>query len=61
MLNRYYGWYVNTGDLANVEVAWVDELEGWATEGKQIIITEYGADTLTGLHSLTPQPWSVHP
>jgi beta-glucuronidase len=58
MLNRYYGWYVNTGDLAGAEVAWRQELEGWAGEGKPIIITEYGADTMPGLHSLTPQPWS---
>jgi beta-glucuronidase len=58
MLNRYYGWYVNTGDLAGAEVAWREELEGWAGEGKPIIITEYGADTMPGLHSVTPQPWS---
>jgi beta-glucuronidase len=58
MLNRYYGWYVNTGDLAGAEVAWREELEGWADEGKPIIITEYGADTMPGLHSVTPQPWS---
>ncbi|MGW5237364.1 beta-glucuronidase [Monashia sp. NPDC004114] len=58
MLNRYYGWYVNTGDLAGAELAWTAELEGWASEGKPIIITEYGADTLAGNHSLTPQPWS---
>ncbi len=58
MLNRYYGWYVNTGDLAGAEVAWRKELEGWAGENKPIIITEYGADTMPGLHSLTPQPWS---
>jgi beta-glucuronidase len=58
MLNRYYGWYVNTGDLAGAEIAWTQELDGWATEGKPIIITEYGADTLSGNHSLTPQPWS---
>jgi beta-glucuronidase len=58
MLNRYYGWYVNTGDLAGAEVAWTEELAGWATEGKPIVITEYGADTLAGNHSLTPQPWS---
>lgn len=58
MLNRYYGWYVHTGDLVSAEVAWRTELEGWATEGKPIIITEYGADTLAGLHSLTPQPWT---
>jgi beta-glucuronidase len=58
MLNRYYGWYVNTGDLAGAEEAWTRELTGWAGEGKPIVITEYGADTLSGLHSLTPQPWS---
>ncbi|TQM62796.1 beta-glucuronidase [Humibacillus xanthopallidus] len=58
MLNRYYGWYVNTGDLAGAEIAWTEELTGWASEGKPIIITEYGADTLAGNHSLTPQPWS---
>jgi beta-glucuronidase len=58
MLNRYYGWYVNTGDLAAAELAWEEELTGWAQEAKPIIITEYGADTLPGLHSVTPQPWS---
>ena len=34
MLNRYYGWYVNTGDLAGAEVAWREELEGWAGRGQ---------------------------
>lgn len=58
MLNRYYGWYVNTGDLAGAEIAWTQELQGWAGDNKPIIITEYGADTLPGNHSLTPQPWS---
>lgn len=58
MLNRYYGWYVNTGDLAAAEDAWRAELQEWATEGKPIIITEYGADTVAGLHSMTPEPWS---
>ncbi len=58
MLNRYYGWYVDTGDLASAEINWRTELEAWAGEGKPIIITEYGADTLAGLHSLTPQPWT---
>ncbi|MBX9243893.1 beta-glucuronidase [Actinotalea ferrariae] len=58
MLNRYYGWYVNTGDLVAAEAAWRTELEGWATEGKPIIITEYGADTMPGVHSVTPVPWT---
>ncbi|NTW42664.1 MAG: beta-glucuronidase, partial [Cellulomonadaceae bacterium] len=58
MLNRYYGWYTHTGDLEGAETAWRAELEEWATDGKPIIITEYGADTVAGVHSLTPQPWS---
>lgn len=58
MLNRYYGWYVNTGDLVAAEAAWRRELEGWAGDGKPIIITEYGADTVPGLHSTTPVPWT---
>jgi beta-glucuronidase len=58
MLNRYYGWYVNTGELKAAEIAWEAELRGWASEGKPIIITEYGADTYAGLHSVTPTPWT---
>jgi beta-glucuronidase len=58
MLNRYYGWYVHTGDLAAAEQAWEEELRGWATEHKPIIVTEYGADTYPGLHSITADPWS---
>jgi beta-glucuronidase len=58
MLNRYYGWYVLPGDLAAAEIAWEEELRAWSTENKPIIITEYGADTYPGLHSVTPQPWT---
>jgi beta-glucuronidase len=58
MLNRYYGWYLHTGDLESAERAWEEELKGWASEGKPIIITEYGADTYPGLHALIAQPWS---
>jgi beta-glucuronidase len=58
MLNRYYGWYVNTGELRAAEMAWEEELWGWASEGKPIIITEYGAETYPGLHSVPPMPWS---
>src|SRR5215211_7114079 len=59
MLNRYYGWYVNTGDLEAAELAWEEELQAWAGEGKPIIITEYGADTYPGLHSVVANdPWT---
>jgi beta-glucuronidase len=59
MLNRYYGWYVVSGDLAAAERALEAELDAWATKHeKPIIITEYGADTLEGLHSIFPSPWT---
>ena len=58
MLNRYYGWYTHTGDLPAAEQAWEQELRGWASEGKPIIITEYGADTYPGLHAVGGQPWT---
>ncbi|KIW68447.1 hypothetical protein PV04_04390 [Phialophora macrospora] len=58
-LNRYYGWYVQTGDLEAAEARLEDELLGWeAKYGKPMIMTEYGADTLVGLHSLHDLPWS---
>jgi beta-glucuronidase len=59
LLNRYYGWYVNTGDLPAAERALEAELNAWAAKlGKPIIMTEYGADTLPGLHGVLPVPWT---
>ena len=58
-LNRYYGWYVDTGDLAEAKAGLSSELQGWVkTYGKPIIMSEYGADTLSGLHSMLAVPWS---
>ena len=34
MLNRYYGWYVNTGDLASAEVAWTERARGLGLRGQ---------------------------
>ena len=59
LLNRYYGWYVDTGDLAAAEAHLEAELRAWAAKhDKPIIMTEYGADTLAGLHDVVPGPWS---
>ncbi|MGS0685425.1 beta-glucuronidase [Nakamurella sp. GG22] len=58
MINRYYGWYVNPGDLAAAERALEAELNAWAEDGKPIIITEYGADTVAGIHSIADTPWT---
>ncbi|RSM09907.1 hypothetical protein CEP52_003847 [Fusarium oligoseptatum] len=58
-LNRYYGWYLNTGDLEAAEEGLEQELREWEGKySKPIIMTEYGADTLSGLHTVGDVPWS---
>jgi len=59
MLNRYYGWYAVPGDLAAAEIALEEEISAWvAAHDKPILFTEYGADTLAGLHDVVPGMWS---
>ena len=57
-VNRYYGWYADTGDLRAAERHLEEELRAWARHGKPIIVTEFGADALPGLHALPPAMWS---
>ncbi|KAJ5420460.1 hypothetical protein N7465_002979 [Penicillium sp. CMV-2018d] len=58
-LNRYFGWYSETGDLEEAEPALVKELQDWEKKfNKPIIMTEYGADTIAGIHSTLGLPWS---
>lgn len=49
-LNRYYGWYIFPGDLDTAEKAMQIEMEYWKGKNKPVMITEYGADTLSGIH-----------
>lgn len=56
--NRYYGWYVYGGDLEAGEHAMREEMKYWATIGKPWMITEYGADTVAGIHMATPNMFS---
>ncbi len=59
MLNRYYGWYVEPGDLLAAELGLEAELQAWASRhAKPIIVTEYGADTMSGLHTTDGSIWS---
>ncbi|MER0122191.1 beta-glucuronidase [Streptococcus sp. ZJ93] len=59
-LNRYYGWYVHHGDLSKAEKGLREELLTWQSlyPDKPILITEYGADTLPGLHSMWDIPYT---
>ncbi len=53
-LNRYYGWYDFGGRLDIAKEELKKELEWWSKLGKPIMITEYGADTVAGLHDTLP-------
>ena len=57
-LNRYYGWDNLSGDLEAASYAWNLELDFWEKIGKPVMMTEYGADTLAGLHNCAPEMWS---
>ena len=59
-LNRYYGWYVNHGDIEGARVGLRKELKEWQEKypDKPIIMTEYGADTLPGYHSNWDVPYT---
>ncbi|MEO8688591.1 MAG: beta-glucuronidase [Solirubrobacteraceae bacterium] len=59
MLNRYYGWYEFPGDLAAAERELEAELDAWAAKhGKPILVTEYGADAVAGMHGAPATPWT---
>jgi beta-glucuronidase len=55
-LNRYYGWYIEGGEWDIVKTHLRQELYGWKKRcpGKPIMFTEYGADTIAGLHDVAP-------
>lgn len=53
-LNRYYGWYIYGGELESAKQALKIEMDYWATVGKPVMFTEYGADTVMGLRAATP-------
>ena len=57
-LNRYYGWYVYGGDLEAAQQALALELDYWKQFHKPLMFTEYGADTIAGLHAATPTMFS---
>lgn len=58
-VNRYYGWYFQSGDLGEAERLLEEEMNKWVElYGKPLIMTEYGADTLAGLHSVWDTMWS---
>ncbi len=55
LINRYYGWYNLSGDLEAAAYAFRTELDWWETQRKPVILSEYGADTIAGLHGAAPE------
>ena len=53
-LNRYYGWYFGGPDLEGPAQVLRAELKEWEKTGKPLMFTEYGADTVMGMHDTTP-------
>lgn len=49
-INRYYGWYNLSGDLETAKYAFRMELDWWSDKNKPMVLSEYGADTIAGLH-----------
>ena len=49
-INRYYGWYIFGGDLDAAQQAMEVEMRYWQEKGKPVMLTEYGADCVPGLH-----------
>uniref|UniRef100_A0A1B0A7B9 Glycoside hydrolase family 2 catalytic domain-containing protein n=1 Tax=Glossina pallidipes TaxID=7398 RepID=A0A1B0A7B9_GLOPL len=57
--NRYNGWYSNPGRLDMITKRIIDEATTWHEKhNKPVIISEYGADTVEGLHLLPSYVWS---
>ncbi len=58
-MNRYWGWYTESGQL-DLGISKIDaELdEKWATFHRPIIVTEFGADTVAGLHGHPGVMWT---
>lgn len=54
-INRYYGWYENPGQIELGCKRMEDELDYLAKKYKKpIMVSEFGVDTLPGLHSTEP-------
>ncbi|XP_064612321.1 beta-glucuronidase-like isoform X2 [Liolophura sinensis] len=50
-VNQYYGWYSDTGHTEVIGLQLRHNLRSWYQKfGKPMIVTEYGADTIPGLH-----------
>lgn len=60
-LNRYYGWYQSGGyEIREAKEKFIAEMNQWRDLqlNKPFVFTEFGTDTLAGLHKLPSVMWS---
>ena len=58
-VNRYYAWYSDVARPEIIERQFEQDLRNFRAKfGKPVIVLEYGADTLSGLHDLPSSIWS---
>ncbi len=58
-LNRYYGWYTQSGQIDEGCKLLSNELDKINSKYKKpLILSEFGTDTLAGCHSEQPEMWS---
>eukprot|EP01118_Nematostelium_gracile_P020500 TRINITY_DN9957_c0_g1_i1.p1 TRINITY_DN9957_c0_g1~~TRINITY_DN9957_c0_g1_i1.p1 ORF type:complete len:247 (-),score=52.36 TRINITY_DN9957_c0_g1_i1:35-685(-) len=58
-VNRYYGWYSDTGSLPLIQLQLRNDLNNWNSKyNKPILVSEYGADTVPGMHNDPPAIFS---
>lgn len=51
--NRYDSWYTDSGHLELIQHQVYNEVEAWNKKfDKPVLVTEYGAGSLPGLHSV---------
>lgn len=55
LINRYYGWYMQTGRVQDGAKGLEQELDELAQLNKPLMISEFGADAVAGMHSIPPK------
>jgi len=54
MINRYYGWYEGFDFPDTITEKLISEFTNWRRKfGKLLMMSEYGADTIPGLHQVS--------
>jgi beta-glucuronidase len=58
-LNRYYAWYIHQGQIQNGVHYLSEELDkAYKKYQKPILLSEFGADTIPGMHAQPPEMFS---